>query len=105
MRKLENKEDIDGIFFERTIYPLCPLGDDTYSAKISVWFVPREFYPEYIELDEEIQKLGGKELTIEELCETVFSIMQQYEPVNLDIEIEAKSNKHFPVTVEKHLYK
>lgn len=104
MRKLENKESVNEIYFEKAITPFCPLGDDYYIAKISVWFVPKEFYPEYCELTAEIEKLSTRPLTIEQLCETVFSIVKQYEPGNLDVEIEAKSEKHFPVTVTKHLY-
>lgn len=101
MKKIENQEKIDSITFTRNVQPFCPLGDDYYTAEVQVTFMPNQFYPDYIELDKAIQDLGGKSLTIEQLAEKVFDIMQEFEPETLLVTITADSNRHFPVTVSK----
>lgn len=102
MKKIENKEKISNIYFTRSICPFCPLGEDYYNAEVSVDFDVGDSYPDYIEVDTAIQELSGKSLTIEQVCEEVFKIMKEFEPRTLSVHVDAKSNKHFPVTVSKN---
>lgn len=101
MRRLLNKEKISNIAFERTISPFCPLGNDYYTADIHAEFVPYKYYPDYIEVDKAIQELNGKSLTIEQLADKVYRILNDYGPDYISVEIYAESNKHFPVLVTK----
>ena len=101
MKKIENKEKISTISFVRNVQPFCPLGDDYYTAEVEVFLVPDQCYMDYCELDEAIQDLGGKHLTIEQLAEKVYNIIQEFEPLHTVVTVNANSNKHFPVVVIK----
>lgn len=101
MKKIPNTQKISNITFNRSVQPFCPLGQDYYTAEIHVDFEVVDSYMDYIEFDKWIQGLGGASLTIEELAEAVFEKMKEFEPGYLRVVIDANSNKHFPVTVEK----
>lgn len=100
MLKIPNSQEISSIHFERTISPYCPMGADYYKAEIDVDF-EGPYYMDYIEMDKEIQAMGGAVLTIEELAKKVYDLMMQFEPEYLEVTIYAESNKHFPVIVTK----
>lgn len=98
---MENKQKISKIEFQRTIYPFCPLGEDRYSAKVFVTFIPGNLLFDFIEVDREIQKLSQNDLMAEDVAEKVSQIMNQYNPKDVKVRVDIESNTHFPVSIYK----
>lgn len=103
MKVLENKENISELAFTANVYPFCPIGTDTYGAKIEVRCELDKQYPEYCELTAEINRLSGKEYTVEQLCEAVANIVNEFKPNSASIAVNASSNIHLSVTVVKKI--
>lgn len=98
---MQNTQGITYIEFTRTIRPFCPLGRDTYSAKITVSLQPDEQLFDFCDVDKAIQELSKKSLIAEDVAKEVYDLIAKYKPVNLCVRIDAESNTHFPVTIIK----
>jgi hypothetical protein len=99
---MENKYQINKICFEKTVYPYCPMGNALYEAVVRVSLEPTELF-DFVEVDKQIEKLSGESLIIEALTDEVCNLLSVYKPAKLLVQVEAHSNVHFPVTVEKYM--
>ena len=100
---MENKQKINMIQFKKTVYPFCPLGKDHYKGEIHVSIEPAERLFDFCKVDQWIEELGKESLIIEDLVNSVYQIMMQFQPKYLEVTVYGESNKHFPVTVIKEM--
>ena len=98
---MKNEFGINMLRFEKTVYPFCPMGNDSYAATIRVEFAPGEEMFDFVKIDKMLKDITGSKWIIEEVTNRVYSLMMNYKPRNLKVVVEAHSNVHFPVTVEK----
>lgn len=103
MKLLENKEDIDRIVMRPTAIVKCQIGQDWYNNQLEIIFVPSEYYPDYIEVQNWImENVDGKEMNIEEVVDEVYKHMMIYKPAHLCVHDIVEGNKvHFNVEVTK----
>lgn len=102
--KIENSQNIGEI----VMYPIavckCAIGQDWYTNRFTVTFVPGNCYPDYMDVDAWLtENVRGKEFNIEDALE-VFGqyLLKEYDPVHLSVETEVKDVlTHFPVRVKK----
>ena len=98
---MQNTQGISYIEFTRTIRPFCPLGNDTFDAKITVSLQPDKELFDFCEMDRAIQALSSRRLIAEDVANEVYNLVMAYKPLNLSVRVDAESNTHFPVTVIK----
>lgn len=102
LAKFEHTQGISKVTFNKSISVFCPLGNDYYTADITVDFVPDKFMMDYIDEDNFIKKLSGAELIIEDLVEKIHThLNEEYEPKYVKVSVFAYNAAHFPVTVYK----
>ena len=53
MTKLENKQKITFITMKPVAYTKCAIGQDWYKNELEIRFVPRDCYPDYMEVNDE----------------------------------------------------
>ncbi len=104
MNRLENKEKIDRIEMRPTACVKCAIGQDWYQCHFNVTFVPNEYYPDYMDVEQYImEEIDGHELNIEEAVNKLFAFLKNiYEPKHLSVECDVRGCKvHFDVLVVK----
>lgn len=102
MTTIENRPGITKIEFTKKISMFCPLGNDYYTADITVTFVPDNIIMDYCDVDKFLNEMGGEHLIIEDAVSKIYThISDNYKPAKLKVVIDAQSNVHFPVKVEK----
>lgn len=98
----EHTQGISKLTFNKTISVFCPLGNDYYTAHITVEFVPDKVVMDYLDEEKYFKSLSGKDLIIEDLVAEVHKhYVEAYKPKNVKVTIFAENATHFPVTVEK----
>ena len=105
MTKLENKQKITFITMKPVAYTKCAIGQDWYKNELEIRFVPRDCYPDYMEVNEWIMtNIDGKEFNIEDVVDVIYNFLKEtYQPADLSIInniIDCKT--HFDVIVEKY---
>lgn len=102
--KIKNTQGIDVI----TMYPIavckCAIGQDWYTNKFTVTFVPGDCYPDYMDVDAWLtENVRGKEFNIEDALDALGQyLLKEYNPDHLAVETEVKDVlTHFPVRVSK----
>lgn len=103
MSKFTHTQGITKVSFTKTMTVFCPLGNDYYTAHITVDFTPDKVMMDY--LDEEKffkNEIQGKNLIIEDVVNTVYThLKEEYNPSYLKVKVFAENATHFPVIVEK----
>lgn len=103
MSKFVHTQGITNVNFTKTVTVFCPLGNDYYTAHITVDFVPETAMMDY--LDEENffkNEIQGSKLIIEDVVQMVYKhLSKEYSPKYLKVKVYAENATHFPVTVEK----
>lgn len=100
---IENKQGITEIIMTPSVICKCAIGQDWYTNNFTITFVPKNHYPDYMEVDEWLnENLRGRELNIEDAVEQMGKYLLRYEPLSLTVETEVKDVlTHFPVKVKK----
>lgn len=100
---IKNNENITRIVMFPTAITLCDIGGDWYNNELSIEFFPKDFYPDYMEVQKWIMNnIDGKRLNIEQVVEQVYNYMLTYSPQNVHVRDKVTGNKvHFDVIVEK----
>lgn len=105
MARFENKQGITDITMEKKIHNFCTIGKDWYTNNIDMYIEPDKLIPDYIEIDEALKELEGKELIIEDVVAAVVEILKEYEPSYIRVVSKVNDATHLPVTVEKSYMK
>ena len=64
---IENKQKIKKIIMKPTASCFCPLGQDWYKIDFNISFMPKDFYPDYCDVQNFISNnINKQQLTIEE---------------------------------------
>ena len=102
--KIKNKQNIKQIIMKPTVSCFCPLGQDWYKIDFDISFIPRDFYPDYCEVQNYIlNNINKQQLTIEEAVDIIYDYLQK-EYLPEDLTVQANVNivqSHFPVIVIK----
>lgn len=97
-----NEQNISTISAVRQVVCFCPLGNDYYTAQITIELQPNELLFDFIDLTNYLDKLNGEAFIVEALCQEVFEYLDcKIKPAHLSVTVEASSNKHLPVAVNK----
>lgn len=98
-----NSFGIKAITIESTAKCYCPLGNDWYTNKFTVDFVPGEFIPDYCEMDAWIAaNINGKTMIIEDAVSSLHKYLQEtYHPASLRVKSYVNDARHSTVTVCK----
>lgn len=101
MNRIENKENVSKIVMKPTAISKCKIGQDWYKMAFEIEFIPRDFYPDYIEVNDFVMKeIDGKELNIEEAAKMLYEMLSAYEPRSLKVTNHITGCKtHFDVDV------
>lgn len=101
MYKIENKENISEIIMHPTACVKCQIGKDWYKIEFDVIFIPADYYPDYMEINEYIMHdIDGKTLNIEQAVKMLYDHLKQYNPKALAVTANVYGNKvHFDVSV------
>lgn len=97
--RFENRYDITKIRMTKKIHNLCTIGQDWFTNNLEIEFIPNEIIPDYIEVDEMIQKFEGKELVIEELLSGILNELKEYKPLYVKVVSKVDDAMHLPVEV------
>lgn len=98
---IANTQRVDLIEADKRICLYCPIGKDYYTAVVNIKFIPNEYYMDYIDLDQYLNRLSGLSLTIEDAASDIYDELQSYKPAKAEVTIEAFSNTHLHVKVTK----
>ena len=101
---IENKQKIKKIIMKPTASCFCPLGQDWYKIDFNISFMPKDFYPDYCDVQNFISNnINKQQLTIEEATDILYNYLQEdYLPENLTIQSNVNIvQSHFPVIVIK----
>lgn len=103
MEKIKNTQNIKEIVMRPTVYTKCVIGQDWYKSELTITFVPGDYYPDYMEVNEWLMdNIDGMEMNIEDVVDEVYNILKEYEPLRLEVKNDIKDCKtHFDVTVIK----
>ena len=104
MNRIENKYSISTITMKRNVHNLCTIGQDWFTAKLTITLIPLKYIPDYIEIDTLIDRLEGKELIIEELIDKIIKGLRAYEPEYIHVIANVEDAKHLSVCVEGSWY-
>ena len=105
MPAFKNTMGISEISFTHSTRCYCPLGDDFYTGEISVYFVPGDNIPDYLDVQKAIDELVGQHLNGEGIVERVFDIMMgmAFGLKELEVTVDINDAGHFPVSIKKIL--
>lgn len=101
MARFENKQRISSITMKKLLHNLCTIGQDWYTNRLTIYIEPDKVIPDYIEIDEQLGVLEGKELVIEDVVASIVEILKQYEPNYISVTSEVEDATHLPVEVNK----
>lgn len=104
MTKLENTQDIRLIVMKPTAHTKCVIGGDWYTNRLEINFVPGDYYPDYMEVQDWImENIDGKALNIEDVVDQIERMLrEEYCPADLEIANYIEGCKtHFDVVVIK----
>ena len=105
MNRIKNKENVCSITMKPTAVSKCKIGQDWYRMAFEIVFLPGEYYPDYMEVNDFIMtEIDGKELNIEEAAKIIYDMLLAYEPRHLSVTNHIQGCKtHFDVdvTIEK----
>lgn len=92
-----NNYGITKITLKRNIHAYCRLGDDWYTNKLTISFVPHDEIPDYVFIDNEIKERCEKQdLLIEEVIATIRDIVREHCPTATDIKITSYVDDSVP---------
>lgn len=102
MNKIENKEGVTEIVMHPVAYCKCAIGQDWYKCEFDAEFLPKEYYPDYMEVNDFVMReIDGKELNIEEAAKILYDHLMEYEPRYVCVTNHIKNCKtHFDVDVK-----
>lgn len=101
MNKLSNIEKVHEIIMKPTACVKCQIGQDWYQCHFEAIFIPGEYYPDYMEVQDYIMReIDGKELNIEQAAIMLKEYLLKYEPQEVKIINHITGCKsHFDVDV------
>ena len=102
--KILNKQNIKKIIMKPSASCFCPLGQDWYRIDFNIEFIPKNYYPDYCDVQTFIlNNINKKELTIENAVDILYNYFQiEYSPENITIQANVNIvQSHFPVIVIK----
>lgn len=101
MTMLDNKERVSHICMKPSAVVKCKIGQDWYSCNFEVHFIPKRFYPDYMEVASYVGKhIDGQELNIEEAAKMLYDYLATLEPESLSVTNHVRGCKtHFDVDV------
>ena len=102
--KIKNRQNIKQIIMKPTVSCFCPLGQDWYKIDFDISFIPRDFYPDYCDVQNYIlNNINKQQLTIEEAIDIIYNYLQkEYLPENLTVQANVNIvQSHFHVIVIK----
>jgi hypothetical protein len=101
---IKNKENISCIIMKPFAECKCGIGKDWYHIKFEITFVPKETYPDYMNISKFIsENISGKEFNIEQAVQLIGDMLwNKYNPAGLVVRGIVKDVvTHFPVEVIK----
>lgn len=100
---VKNDFGITAITIESTAKCYCPLGNDWYTNKFTVDFVPGKNIPDYCEMDKWIAThINGQTMIIEDAVASLHKYLQYtYLPASLRVKSYVNDARHSAVTVCK----
>lgn len=104
MNRIPNTQKIKSITMHPKAYAICDIGGDMYCSELTVYFVPDECYPDYMEVEKWIaDNIDGKRLNIEDVVEQVYNFLkEEYRPLQIEVRNDiVNCRTHFNVTVVK----
>ena len=101
MNKIKNIENVSLIIMRPSAYTKCQIGQDWFYNDFEVSFMPGEYYPDYIEVNDFVQEnIEGKELNIEQASRILYDFLPEYQPFELSVTDHIRNCKtHFDVDV------
>lgn len=96
----ENTQNVNKIRLFAKAHCNCPLGDEYYTGDIVITVEAPRTIPDYVEVQEYIAKLDGKDLIIEDLANTVYTYMKEQTDGRVSVVVSVSdAYKHMPVEV------
>jgi hypothetical protein len=101
--KMKNTQKISKITLKKDALVKCKLGEDWYTASLTLVMYPDDEIPDYRDVATFIeQEVSGKLMTIEDVMEAVATfIMTTYQPHFLSTVAEVSNSNHPYVLVER----
>ena len=97
---MKNDYEVKRVTLTKQLSAWCPLGEQEYTADVTVKVLPEDTIPDYCELDAELSKINGS-LIIEELASKVFSVVSKaFSGALVKVTVSVPQSKHMPVIVE-----
>lgn len=97
---MKNDYKVKKITLTKQLSAWCPLGEQEYTADVTVKVLPEDTIPDYCELDAELGKVNGS-LIIEELASKVLNtVSKAFSGAPARVTVSVPQSKHMPVIVE-----
>lgn len=101
----ENTYNIYLIENKHVVRCFCPLGQDNYTAKVTVEIYDPKYLVDYLDSDKFISSLNGQELIIEDLTNKIAEYFKKETQANdVTVIAKVKDATHSPVEVRASLY-
>jgi len=100
---IENKQKISEIVMKGRSHNFCPIGQTHYTNNYEVVLFPNEVIPDYLDVQDFIEKeINDKELIIEDCVSMLFNHLSiSYNPTYLKVSSNVTDAVHPEVTVVK----
>ena len=77
----------------------CPMGNDWYSADVSIRVSEPRLIPDYCNVDSFLASLDGTERIIEDVCADVHGYIKAQTRGNVTVSVKSGDAVHLPVEV------
>lgn len=102
MTRLPNIQEIKKITMHPQAACKCVLGGDWYTINFDIEFIPGEWYPDYMEVQDFVQQhIDGESLNIEDAVAILRDSFIDFDPCQVTVTAKiANAKTHFNVEVE-----
>lgn len=97
----KNKQGITEITMYGTTHLFCPLGNDFYTANVTITVSEPKMIPDYCDVTKFFESIDGKNLIIEDACRKTMKFIRKQTRVasSITVTIDVNDARHLPVSV------
>lgn len=97
----KNKQGITEITMYGKTHLYCPLGNDFYTANVTIIVDEPRMIPDYCDVTKFFEDIDGESLIIEDACKKVLKFVkkQTKKAVSITVNIDVDDARHVPVSV------
>ena len=98
----DNTQGVTNITMRGRTHLWCPLGNDWYTANVTVYVENPVTIPDYVDVTRRLEEMDGEKLIIEDAAQAIAGFVRgQVGPsARVTVTIDVDDARHLPVSVE-----